>query len=58
MKPVLSLPHKLPSSKPWGDEEWVPEDLAEALFEMLLAPNPNPSPSNLGFTVVDWCQLN
>jgi hypothetical protein len=42
----------------WGDEEWVPEDLAEALFEMLLASNPNPSPSNLGFTVVDWCRLN
>lgn len=32
----------------WGDSEWVPLYPAEALFEILIASNANPSPSDIG----------
>ena len=38
----------------WGDASWVPESLEEALYEIVLASNPNPSPIDLGFEIVDW----
>ena len=38
----------------WGDDEWVADTLEEALYELLLASNPNPSPCDLGFEIVDW----
>lgn len=41
----------------WGDDEWTPDDLIEALAEILLGSNPNPSPGDLGFTIVRWGPL-
>ena len=32
----------------WGDREWVPAYPADALFEILIASNANPSPSDIG----------
>jgi hypothetical protein len=41
----------------WGQEDWEPDNLEEALYELVLASNSNPSPSNLGFEIVDWRPL-
>ena len=38
----------------WADITWEPTGLAEALYELLLASNKNPSPSDLGFEIVSW----
>lgn len=37
----------------WGDSEWEPEDLAEAVFEALIASNENPSPDLIGIEIGD-----
>lgn len=42
----------------WGQEDWEPETLAEALYELVLASNPNTSPVDLGFEIVDWRPLD
>ena len=36
----------------WGDADWWPGTLAEAAYEILLASNANPSPSELGVALV------
>lgn len=38
----------------WGDIFWMPDCIDEALFELLLASNPNPSPCELGFSIKVW----
>lgn len=42
----------------WGQEDWEPDNLEEALYELVLASNPNPSPSDLGFEIVEWQPLD
>lgn len=36
----------------WGDHEWVPLYPADALFEILIASNANPIPSDIGLALV------
>ena len=37
----------------WQDNDWYPESAAEALWELTLASNNNPSPDLLGFEIMD-----
>lgn len=36
----------------WGDDEWLPSGPCEAIFELALASNANPSPDEMGFEFV------
>lgn len=38
----------------WQDKSWVPATLSEALYEIILASNANPSPDECGFSIVKW----
>ena len=37
----------------WGDRNWYPGSASEALYELLLASNANPSPDEMGFAITD-----
>lgn len=53
-QPALIEDSKMCYFENWGDDSWGPENNAEALFELLLASNANPSPDLMGFEIVDW----
>lgn len=38
----------------WQDDEWKPETLGQAAFELLCGSNERPSPDTLGFEYADW----
>ena len=41
----------------WSDDHWEPDHPEEALYELLLASNANPSPDVMGFAFEDWGPL-
>jgi hypothetical protein len=41
-------------SAAWQDEEWKPDTLGQAAFELLCGSNERPSPDTLGFEYTDW----
>lgn len=43
--------------KCWSDDRWQPGSPEEALYELLLASNMNPSPDVMGFAFEDWGPL-
>lgn len=38
----------------WGDPNWTPPSIEEALYEVLVASNDSPSPDLVGFEIKDW----
>lgn len=38
----------------WGDRDWMPGSLEEALYETFAASNANPSPDEMGFEFAAW----
>ena len=43
----------------WGEKDWEPADLGEAVYEALIASNENPAPLDYGIEIVnsvcaDW----
>ena len=40
----------------WGDPDWVPDNPADALFEILIASNANPSPNDIGLEILDMAK--
>ena len=38
----------------WGDREWMPGSIEEALYETFAASNANPSPDEMGFEFAAW----
>jgi hypothetical protein len=38
----------------WGDEQWEPESMEEAFYELVLASNASPTPSDVGYSIVNW----
>lgn len=41
----------------WGDETWLPRSPSEALYELLLASNANPSPDEMGFAIEEMAVM-
>lgn len=41
-------------SECWGDREWMPGSIEEALYETFAASNANPSPDEMGFEFAAW----
>ena len=37
----------------WGDRDWAPSDLAEAVYEALIGSSEGPSPSDIGIEIID-----
>lgn len=38
----------------WWDNTWLPASPAEALFELALGSNANPSPNEMGFEILEY----
>jgi hypothetical protein len=41
----------------WGDPNWEPESLEEALYETVLASNASPSPADIGYGLGEWGRM-
>lgn len=45
---------RLAYAETWGDQAWIPATPQEALFEICLGSNPNPSPDEIGFAFTEF----
>jgi len=41
----------------WGDNLWRPGSLGEAAYEVMVASNASPSPTDIGFEIYDWAMV-